>query len=178
MDESAVAGERRAATAPEAVLDVRCVERCVDTSCPPPLFLILHFRIVWYDWAMVTDLSHVATEPVPPVCPTCHQATQPDYYFCPNCGENLRQKPLSITVATQTWMYFLSIVMPSICFLAIRYWPGVKYARSKDPQAHMIGIVACILLVLSTFLTYYYAYVWTVQFVQEASSSLNASIGI
>ncbi len=110
--------------------------------------------------------------PIPslPICPACHQPVQPEFYFCPNCGRALKEKPLSTTAATQAWIYALSIVMPWIAFLALHYWPGVKYIRSDDENAKQIGIIASVLMGISTIAMMWLLIVWTQQLVQ---SSLN-----
>ncbi len=112
--------------------------------------------------------------PVPslPICPTCHQSVQPEFYFCPNCGGALKEKPLSTTQATQAWIYALSIVMPWIAFLALHYWPGVKYIRSDDENAKQIGIIASVLMGISTIVMIWLLIVWTQQLVQSSVNDI------
>ena len=75
------------------------------------------------------------------------------FYFCPNCGTKLATaKPLSTSIGTQAWIYIFSIILPAIAFLAIKYWPGMKYLRSPDWERKQIGIVALILMAASTIL--------------------------
>lgn len=108
--------------------------------------------------------------PVPAVCPVCHEPVQPEFYFCPNCGKALREKPLSVSSGTQAWIYALSIAMPWIAFLALGYWPGMKYIRSGDERAKEIGIIALVLMLISTAVMMWLLIVWTQELVQ---SSLN-----
>jgi zinc-ribbon domain len=112
--------------------------------------------------------------PPPPVltCPQCHQPVQPEFYFCPNCGKALREKPLSTSVGTQAWIYALSIALPIVAYLAISYWPGVKYLRSGDEKAKQIGMIATVLLVLSTIVTFWLAIVWIQQTVQQSVNDI------
>ena len=92
------------------------------------------------------------------------------WYFCPNCGKGLRGKPLSTSTGTQAWIYALSVLMPWIAFLAVSYWPGVKYIRSDSEEAKQIGIIASVLMAISTIVMLWLLITWTQQLVQ---SSLN-----
>ena len=137
------------------------------------------------------------------LCPVCHLPVQPEFYvwqrshkeasvslwlsepdaknvedifyFCPNCGKALKEKPLSVSGATQAWIYALSIVMPMIAFLAISHWPGMRYLRSGDKSAKQIGIIAAALMAASTIIVFWLAIVWTQNFIQ---SSLNSISGL
>ena len=114
---------------------------------------------------------------IPTVCPTCHQPVMQQYYFCPNCGTNLRPAPLSTSIETQIWMYAYSIILPNILFITVTRWPGMKYYRSSDPKARMIGQVAWILIVLSTLASLWFAYIFTQQAIQSMNASINADLG-
>jgi len=116
-------------------------------------------------------------KPMPAVCSFCHQPILPQYYFCPNCGQKLNLAPLSTTVGTQAWIYAFSIILPMLCFIFIRKWPGVKYVKSSDPKTKQIGYVAWTLLILSTFLTIWLAYVWTQNAIQSSIESINMDFG-
>lgn len=110
-------------------------------------------------------------------CPVCHQPILPQYYFCPNCGTKLSATALSTTVATQLGIYIFSIILPFIAFIFVTKWPGIKYFKSKDPTEHRIGVIAWILIILSTILTIWMAYVWTQQMIQSSISSINTDFG-
>ncbi|MEI6191363.1 MAG: zinc-ribbon domain-containing protein [bacterium] len=110
------------------------------------------------------------------VCQVCHQPILPTYYFCPNCGAKLISAPLSTSVATQIGIYLFSIILPSILFLFITRWPGLKYFKSNDKKTKLIGEVALTLLILSTIFTFYFAYVWTQGAIQELNNTLNTSL--
>ena len=129
---------------------------------------------------MEPDVASNATPPpaTSPACPVCHQPVLPQYYFCPNCGANLHPKPLATDIATQIGMYAFSIILPMIAFLVISKWQGLKYLRSSDPKAKQIGIIACVLIVLSTAVTVYYVVVWTQQTIQSSVDSINAAMSI
>lgn len=115
--------------------------------------------------------------PAPPICPVCHAPVQPEFYFCPNCGKALTEKPLSTSPATQAWIYALSIVMPLIAFLGISHWPGVKYIKSDNEEARQIGIIAAVLMAVSTVVVLWLTIIWTQEFIQSSLNSVN-SLGI
>jgi hypothetical protein len=111
------------------------------------------------------------------ICPVCHQPLLPTYYFCPNCGTKVQQAPLSTSVMSQIGLYVFSIILPMICFIYVTKWHGITYLKSQDPKAKQIGVIACILLALSTLLTIYLAYVLTQQLIQSSVNSINADFG-
>jgi hypothetical protein len=121
------------------------------------------------------DPNAAANLPVehPGVCPVCHQPVLPAYYFCPNCGAKVHEPPLPVDPFSQLLLYAFSAVLPVMCYLLISKWKGLVYLRSKDETARQVGVIACSLLVLSTFATFYYAYVWTEQALQQATSQIN-----
>src|ERR1035437_3059110 len=101
------------------------------------------------------------------ICSVCHQPILPQYYFCPNCGTKLNQAPLSTTIQTQAWIYAFSIILPMILFIFVTKWPGMKYFKSNDPKAKQIGQIAWGLLILSTIIVIWLAYVWTQKTIQS-----------
>ena len=112
-----------------------------------------------------------------PICEICHQPLLPSYYFCPNCGQKVNDAPLGAGLQAQAYIYFLSAILPLIGFLAISKWHAIKYLKSKDPKTKKIGIIACVILALSTIITIYLAYVWTEAIIQSSINSLNADMG-
>lgn len=111
------------------------------------------------------------------ICPTCHQPVLSTYYFCPNCGAKLHQAPLSTTVETQAWIYAFSVLLPFICFIFVTKWPGIKYYKSKDPKAKLIGQIAWALIILSTIAVIWSATVLTREMIQATEKSINTDIG-
>lgn len=107
------------------------------------------------------------------ICPTCHQAVLSQWYFCPNCGAKLNLAPLATDVLAQVKLYAFSIILPVICFIFVTRWQGMKYIRSKDPKAKVMGQIAWVLIVLSTILVIWLAYVWTENAVQSSINSIN-----
>jgi len=112
------------------------------------------------------------------VCAVCHQLLQPEYYFCPNCGTQVNAPPLSTDAGTQLWIYTHSIILPMILFLSITKWKGYKYFKSEDPKIKEVGAIAIVLLVLSTFISFYLAYVWTTETIQSSIDSINTDLSI
>jgi len=106
-------------------------------------------------------------------CPICHQPVLPQYYFCPNCGAKINSAPLSIAVGTQLWIYAFSVILPMICFIFVTKWPGMKYYKSKDPKIHQIGQIAWALLIISTIVTIWLAFVLTQEMIQSSVNSIN-----
>ena len=119
----------------------------------------------------------VAANIFPAVCPSCHQPILPQYYFCPNCGAKINEAPLSTTSGTQAWVYLFSIILPMIAFIFVTRWPGVKYYKSKDPKTHLIGQIAWVLIILSTVVTIWFAYVWTQNVIQDQINAINTDFG-
>ena len=114
----------------------------------------------------------------PKICSTCHQTLLPQYYFCPNCGAKVNEAPLSTTLQAQLGVYAFSIILPMICFIFVTKWPGVKYLKSNDQKTKNIGIIACVILGLSTILTIWLAYVWTQSAIQSSINSVNTDFGM
>jgi hypothetical protein len=107
------------------------------------------------------------------VCSVCHQPILPTYYFCPNCGVKLDSGPLSTTIITQIGIYLHSIILPFIVFITISKWRGLKYSRSSDSKVRLVGIIAWILLVLSTAFLFWGTWYVTIQLQNELQTSLN-----
>ncbi|MBI3589533.1 MAG: zinc ribbon domain-containing protein [Candidatus Liptonbacteria bacterium] len=102
------------------------------------------------------------------VCPTCHQPVTAEWYFCPNCGKNLKEKPLSITWFTQTWLYLLSIFLPPLGL-----WPGMKYLRSHNAPTRRVGFIVVVLTILSLIISIWLFATWFNRAVQQANNALN-----
>jgi len=118
-------------------------------------------------------ITSTPSEPAPAVCPVCHLPLLPSYYFCPNCGFKLSTPPLSVTPATQAWIYALSIILPIILYLGISHWPANRYLKSNDPKTKLIGQIAWGLMIASTIFTLWLAYVWTEDAIQSSIASIN-----
>ena len=113
----------------------------------------------------------------PTLCPVCHQPVLPQYYFCPNCGAKLKEAPLSTMPATQAWIYLFSFILPFIAFIFVTRWPGVKYYKSQDPKAKQIGQIAWGILIISTILVIWLAYLWTQSLIQSSLTGINTDLG-
>ena len=106
-------------------------------------------------------------------CSVCHQPILSQYYFCPNCGAKIKETPLSTTPQTQAFIYAFSIILPMICFIFVTRWPGIKYFKSSDPKAKQIGQIAWTLLIVSTIVVIFLAYVLTQRMIQSSIDSIN-----
>ena len=112
-----------------------------------------------------------------PSCIICHQPLQPTFYFCPNCGTQVKQPPLSTTFSTALWMYTLSIILPSFCYIFIGKWKGLQYLKSEDGKAKTIGIIATLILIISTVVTFWYAYTYTSKIINESLKNITTDVG-
>ena len=111
--------------------------------------------------------------PVPSlICPQCHQSVLPTYYFCPNCGKKLNEPALDTGFWKEAWIYVFAAILPIICFLAIGYWPALKYVQSKDPKARQIGIIGIVVLLISTAITFWLSVQWLNGLVQSSINSV------
>ena len=123
-------------------------------------------------------MEPTSSSPLSPLlCVTCHQSLQPEYYFCPNCGTQVKLPPLSTSSTSQLWLYSLSIILPSLCYIIIGKWKGLQYLKSEDKKAKTIGIIATLLLVVSTVLTFWYVYMITQKIIQQALTNVTSDIG-
>jgi len=101
-------------------------------------------------------------------CRYCGENILLSDYFCPNCGKKLKDKPLSVTVGRQIFVYLLSFLLPPLGL-----WPGIKYLRQKDQKSRAIGFIAIILTIISTIITFWMALGFMNAFNQQLNSSLN-----
>jgi hypothetical protein len=114
----------------------------------------------------------------PMICPICHFPVKPEYYFCPNCGAKLTTPPIGTSALDQFLLYSFSIILPWIFYLAITKWQGIKYLRSPGSRAKQIGLIALILLIVSSIVAYFVynaaAQSLLNQFSQSQTSDLNS----
>ena len=88
------------------------------------------------------------SNPNPALCPKCHFPVQPVYYFCPNCGNGLKPGPLPTNASKQIGIYLFCLLVPPFGL-----WYVVKYLLDKNDKAKIIGFVALIITIISTFAT-------------------------
>jgi len=120
---------------------------------------------------MPTQTAPVTTATI---CPQCHFPTKPEYYYCPNCGAKLTEPPLGTGVLDQILLYAFSLVLPWIAYLAITKWQGIKYLRASDSRAKQMGAIALGLLVISSAVMFWSAYVWVQGYVQQSASDMSS----
>ena len=107
------------------------------------------------------------------ICPRCHFPVKPEYYYCPNCGVKLSEAPMGTGLMDQVLLHAFSIILPWIAYLAITKWQGIKYLRSADPRAKQIGLIALILLIVSSIVAFWLTYVWIQQYIQTSLTDFN-----
>jgi len=113
----------------------------------------------------------------PMICPRCHFPVKPEYYFCPNCGAKLTEPPLGVGVVDQLLLYAFSIILPWIAYLAITKWQGIKYLRAPGSQAKQMGLIALILLVVSSIAMFWITTMWVQGYVQSSLNAANTDFG-
>lgn len=87
-------------------------------------------------------------QPEQKFCSKCKSPVSESYYFCPNCGKSLKLRPSATSALTQIGIYLLSVFLPPLGL-----WPGIKYLRTENGKAKVIGAVAIFLTIVSTALT-------------------------
>lgn len=80
----------------------------------------------------------------PLACPSCKATISSTDYFCSNCGKKIKNKPLSTSAGSQTATYLISFFLPPFGLFR-----GFKYLRQEDGKSKVIGIIACILTIIS-----------------------------
>ena len=81
-------------------------------------------------------------------CNVCHQKVLDEYFYCPNCGNDLKEKPATVSFAIQLGVYALAIFLPPLGL-----WPGIKYLSKKGSQAKRVGAIAIALTVITSVVT-------------------------
>lgn len=89
-------------------------------------------------------------DPTQITCPKCGAINFVSSNFCQACGKQLREVPLSTSVAKQLGIYLLSFFLPPLGLM-----PGIKYLRVHDSKANIVGLIAIILTIVSIILTFW-----------------------
>ncbi|OIP57921.1 MAG: hypothetical protein COX79_02900 [Candidatus Levybacteria bacterium CG_4_10_14_0_2_um_filter_36_16] len=89
-------------------------------------------------------------DPTQIICPKCGAINSVSSNFCQACGKQLREIPLSTSVAKQLGIYLLSFFLPPLGLM-----PGIKYLRVHDSKANIVGLIAIILTIISIILTFW-----------------------
>jgi hypothetical protein len=109
----------------------------------------------------------------PMICPRCHFPVKPEYYYCPNCGAKLTEPPLGVGLLDQLLLYAFSLVLPWIAYLAITKWQGIKYLRAPGSRAKQMGLIALVLLVISSIAMFWVTTAWVQSYVQQSVNDVN-----
>ena len=83
-----------------------------------------------------------------PACKFCNFSVLETYYFCPNCGKKLKNPPLSTSLSKQLGIYAISVFLPPLGII-----PAIKYLMSNERHAKVVGIIALILTIISTYIS-------------------------
>lgn len=105
----------------------------------------------------------------PTTCRYCQANITSTDYFCPNCGKKLKERPQSVTLGRQIFVYLLSALLPPLGL-----WPAVKYLRQADVKSKQIGVIAIALTVISTLVTIWLSLGFINKFNQILSGQLNS----
>ena len=102
-------------------------------------------------------------------CKYCYFNVTANNFFCPNCGKEVKARPLDTGIGKQIGIYSLSVLLPPLGL-----WPGIKYLRSADTKAKKVGIVAILLTIIATIITF-----WTFfAFLNIAKRQLETQVNI
>lgn len=82
------------------------------------------------------------------ICPSC-KSTSPSYaYFCFNCGKKLRDKPPSLGIGRQLFVYTISLLAPPFGL-----WYAYKYLKQESSSSKIVGVVCIVLTGISIWFT-------------------------
>lgn len=101
------------------------------------------------------------------ICNNCKGNVPPTDFFCPHCGKNLKEKPLSTTLAKQIWLYLFSLFFPPLGI-----WPAIKYLRQDDYKSKKIGIALLSITIISIIITIWFS----LNFVNSFNKELNTQM--
>lgn len=85
-------------------------------------------------------------------CSVCNFLLEKEFNFCPNCGKKVHEPAQSTGIGRQFIVYLVSIFLPPLGL-----WPAIKYIRQKEMKAKIIGWVAVVLTVISTFASIWFS---------------------
>src|SRR5687767_12689866 len=97
-----------------------------------------------------------------PACLSCGKPVEQNSYFCPNCGKKIKEPPPSTHISSQIGIYLIALLAPPFGLI-----PAIKYLRSNDHNAKIIGYFAVLLTVISLSVA-----IWiTLGFINQLNSS-------
>lgn len=82
---------------------------------------------------------------------TCRYCSQPITtfdYFCPSCGKKLKEKPISTEFWPLVWLFVLSLFFPPFGL-----GKTIRYIRSEDEKAKVMGWLSLIVTVVAIIVT-------------------------
>ena len=78
------------------------------------------------------------------VCPKCKAESSETAYFCYNCGQALKPRPESTSLAKQALVYFVSFFLATFGLVY-----AFKYLHRLDRKSKTIGTISLVLTVLA-----------------------------
>jgi len=79
-----------------------------------------------------------------------------------------------VALIDQLLLYAFSIILPWIAYLAITKWQGIKYLRAPSSQAKQMGLIALVLLVISSIIMFWLTTVWIQGYIQSSVSDMSS----
>src|SRR5260370_41914957 len=91
-------------------------------------------------------------------CPYCGTLVDQTYAFCPHCGKSL-ESLREIGLSKQIYIYLISLFLPPS---GVVY--AMRYLKSENPQVKRVGLIACILTVISLLMSVWFIFNFVHQF--------------
>lgn len=85
----------------------------------------------------------------PKKCKYCNQTVEETWFFCPTCGKEIMSKPPDTSVAKQLLIYVVSFFLAPFGLA----W-GLRYIKSNDKKARIVGFISIVLTVLAIGMTF------------------------
>jgi len=82
-------------------------------------------------------------------CKHCNQPVEETWFFCPTCGKGIVSKPPDTSVAKQLLIYLVSFFLAPFGLA----W-ALKYIKSNDKKAKIVGLMSIVLTVLAIGMTF------------------------
>lgn len=99
-------------------------------------------------------------------CPVCNTLLAPQFKFCPQCGIKL-ETVTAMPMGKQIQVYLVSLLFPPLGLI-----PGFKYLFYKNASAKRVGIIAIVLTIIATGITFWYAGI----LMNQINSALNSQL--
>lgn len=95
-------------------------------------------------------------------CKYCRNNLEESWYFCPVCGKEAISKPPDTSIPKQILIYLVSLFLAPFGLV----WT-IRYMKSGDKKAIVVGLISLMLTILALGLT-----AWTVYSVMDYYSTM------